>query len=93
MTNELIPLYGFVRGDTLGVVVLARAEDTVECVSRSLARAVEVRVGGSDTLRLYRGDRLLDPTFTVQASGLRPLERIDLVMGGADGVSSDHEGR
>ena len=39
-----IPLYGFVEGDTLGVVVLARSEDTVRALAARLLEAAALRV-------------------------------------------------
>ena len=40
----VLPLYGFVQGDTMGVVVLGRLDGTVAELGSNLLRAVAVRV-------------------------------------------------
>lgn len=76
----LIPLYGFVPGDTLGVLVLVQGDDTVQALAASLAKAVKVRVAISGNLAIRRGDRVLDSASTVGSVGLQPLDRVDLVL-------------
>jgi hypothetical protein len=75
----LIPLYGFVAGDTLGVLVLATDTDTIREVAIKLQQAVAVRVAPRVRAQIYAGGKLLEPSATVAASGLTALDRIDLV--------------
>jgi hypothetical protein len=75
----LIPLYGFVRGDTLGLLVLAHAGDTVQAVANSLRQAACMRVAPASQARLYHDGVLLDPGRTIEELGLTALARIDLV--------------
>lgn len=75
----MVPLYGFVRGDTLGVVVLAQDGDTIAEVAARLQAAVAMRVRPRARVRLLAGGRALDPEATVAAAGLGPLDRVDLV--------------
>ena len=75
----LIPLYGFVRGDTLGLLVLVRAGDTVRALAESLAQAASVRVAPAARAVVYRNGAALDPSLTVAEVGLTALERVDLV--------------
>ncbi|HTQ07831.1 MAG TPA: hypothetical protein VMI54_28450 [Polyangiaceae bacterium] len=80
MTNDtLMPLYGFVRGDMLGVVVLVRASDSVGTLIDTLQQATAVRVKPGARARLFAGKRELDRASTVAAAGLTALERVDLV--------------
>lgn len=80
MTNDaLFPLYGFVRGDTLGLLVLVRANDSVATLAASLSQAAAVRVAPAERARVFAGGRELDPAATIAAAGLSPLDRVDLV--------------
>jgi hypothetical protein len=75
----LMPLYGFVRGDTLGVLVLAHAGDTVAALGASLQQAACMRVAPSQRVSVYRDGVLLAPHLTLAQAGLSALERVDLV--------------
>jgi hypothetical protein len=74
----LVPLYGFVAGDTLGVLVLVQDHDTIAQVARVLAQAVAMRVAPHPDARLRARGALLDPRATVAAAGLVALDRVDL---------------
>jgi hypothetical protein len=74
----LVPLYGFLEGDTMGLLVLAQEEDTLATVASKLRASASLRVhteGAYDVL--YRGERL-DPRATVASVGLTALDRIDV---------------
>ena len=80
----LIPLHGFVRGDTLGVLVLVQDTDTIAEVARTLLDAAVVRIAPLRVHSLCFAGDALDPSQTVAAVGLRPLQRVDLVLEGSD---------
>jgi hypothetical protein len=40
----LVPLYGFLRGDTLGLVILVQDSDRIRQVAHTLQQAAAVRV-------------------------------------------------
>ena len=74
-----VPLYCFVRGDTLGLVVLAREEEDVDALALRLARAAAPRVKLSGRLAvLHRGKRLRGSLLLGEA-GVKPLDRVDLI--------------
>lgn len=75
----LVPLNGFVRGDTLGVLVLVHDHDTVEAAIRCLTQAVSMRIAPFARASLYRRGEALDPTLTIAEAGLTALDRVDLV--------------
>jgi Toluene-4-monooxygenase system protein B (TmoB) len=81
MSETAIPIYGFVRGDMLGVLVLVRASDSVATLTAVLTEAAAVRVAPSPHARLFAGARELDPKSSVAAAGLSALDRVDLVPG------------
>ena len=74
----MIPLYGFLEGDTMGLLVLAEADDSIAEVARKLQSAARLRaaIDGPVTV-LYEGKRL-DPGLTVADAGLKPLARFDV---------------
>jgi hypothetical protein len=74
----MIPLYGFMRGDTIGLLILANEDDSVGELARKLGQAARVRVQVQGELSLiYRGRRL-DPQSRVREIGIGPLERFDV---------------
>jgi hypothetical protein len=79
-----IPLYAFVRGDTLGLVVLARDDESVDELALRLARAAAPRVAVTGKLHvLHRGKRLLGALSLTEA-GVNALDRVDLVTEAED---------
>ena len=79
--SAVMPLYGFVAGDTMGVVVLARPDDTFRELAARLSEAAGVRVAGAGGAQICIGGRVVDPKLTLRAEGVNPLDRIDLVWG------------
>jgi hypothetical protein len=82
MPNDLVPLYGFVRGDTLGLLVLVRGGDTVAQLCKTLQEAAQVRVAPWPRAAVFHDAKRLAPELTVTAAGLLPLDRVDLVPEG-----------
>jgi hypothetical protein len=80
----MIPIYGFLQGDTLGLLVLAQPEDTAAVLCDKLQSAASVRVAplASPTV-IYKG-QVMDPQTTVQDAKMGPLERFDVVQLAAD---------
>jgi hypothetical protein len=78
MDQFALPLYGFVEGDTLGVLIFAEATDSVGSLAIKLRDAASVRVEqNGELVVVYKGAQL-DPNITIREAGLRPLERFDL---------------
>jgi hypothetical protein len=75
----LVPLHGFLRGDTVGLLLLVHDTDTLAFVARTLIDAAAVRVAPAARARIYRDGVELSLTETVAGAGLLPLDRIDLV--------------
>ena len=75
----LIPLYGFVEGDTMGLLVLAHHDMRVHEVAALLRDCARVRVGaGTQDWELRIGGQRVPAERTVAELGLEPLARIDL---------------
>jgi hypothetical protein len=76
----VIPLNGFVQGDTLGLVLLVRHDQTIGELAACALQAASVRVaGGGEVDVVVRGTRV-DPNVTLSAAGLQPLDRVDVVF-------------
>jgi hypothetical protein len=76
----LVPLYGFLRGDTIGLVVLVHDHQTVGDVARILQQAASMRVAPRSAASVYFKGARLDPAVTVATAGLGPLDRVDVVQ-------------
>jgi hypothetical protein len=76
-----IPLYGFLQGDTVGLLILADDGDTLEALARKLQAAASLRVAATDAVRVVYNDKTMDPTMTVAQAGLEALDRFDVRSG------------
>ena len=75
----VMPLYAFVQGDTMGVVVLAHSDGTAAELADKLMQATAVRVARRDKFRVMSGGRILDLGATLRMQGLQALDRVDLM--------------
>ena len=75
----LVPLYGFLAGDTLGLVVLVHDDERVHAIAEKLQLAACVRVGTRANAQVYFRGQRLDPELTGSEAGLAPLDRVDVV--------------
>ena len=76
----LLPLYGFLQRDTLGLLILVEEHETVRDLAQKLQQAASVRVAGKAQVEVWYKDRLLDLEWTIAQAELAPLERFDLVQ-------------
>jgi hypothetical protein len=74
-----IPLYGFLQGDTVGLLILADEGETVQSLARKLQDAGSLRVAGRDHVHLVYNDRAIDPALTVAQAGFQALDRFDVI--------------
>ena len=73
-----VPFFCFVRGDSLGLIVLVDSEHTVAELGLRAQRAAAVRVAPSARVGVYRAGTLLAPELTIEAAGLAPLDRLEI---------------
>jgi hypothetical protein len=74
-----IPLYGFLEGDTLGLLLLAEEGETVLQLARKLQDAASIRVAYSDHVDFLYDGKAMDPNLTVAQVGLQALDRFDVI--------------
>jgi len=76
-----VPLYGFLQGDVVGLLILADAGDTLEALARKLQDAASLRVVPRNQVRVVYNDKTMDPAMTVAQAGLQALDRFDVISG------------
>ena len=76
-----IPLYGFLQGDVLGLLILAEEDETVHALSERLQQAASLRVAHTENVSVIYQGNVLDPRRTLREAGLTSLERFDVVRG------------
>ncbi len=74
-----IPLYGFMQGDVLGLLIVADERETVGALAEQLQEAASVRVAKSQNVCVIYKGNVLDPGLTLREAGLAALERFDVV--------------
>jgi Toluene-4-monooxygenase system protein B (TmoB) len=75
----LIPLYGFLEGDMLGLLVFAEEVETVQELARKLQDAASIRVARNDDVELLYNGKTVDPALTIAQAGLQALDRFDVI--------------
>ena len=76
-----VPLYGFLQGDTIGLLILADDADTLEALAQKLQAAASLRVAARKPVRVVYNDRIMDPAMTVAKAGFEALDRLDVLSG------------
>ena len=76
-----VPLYGFLQGDTVGLLILAEETETLQALARKLQDAASLRVAARDPVRVVYNDKTMDLTMTVAQAGLQALDRFDVLAG------------
>ena len=75
----MIPLYGFLQGDTLGLLLLADPEATARALAEQLLAAASVRVAPPSAVCVVFEGRVLDPHVTLARAGMKALDRFEVV--------------
>ena len=75
----LVPLYGFLHGDTLGLVILVQDTDRIKQLATNLMEAAAMRVAPTTDVQVYAHGRRLPLELTVAEAGLTALDRVDVV--------------
>jgi hypothetical protein len=77
----LVPLYGFLKGDSMGLLVLVHDTDSVAEIARKLQQAAAIRVAPKPRASVQHAGRALDLELSVAAAGLSALDRVDVIPG------------
>ena len=75
----MIPLYGFLQGDTIGLLVLAEEHDTANELAEKLQSAVRIRVRPQGKMRVVYQGVVISPNTTVAQAQMGALDRFDVI--------------
>jgi len=76
-----IPLYGFLEGDTIGLLIVAEENETVQDLAQKLQDGASIRVAPREKVQVIYQERVLDPKLTLVQAGVEALERFDVIRG------------
>src|SRR4051812_14327414 len=66
--SVLVPLYAFVKGDTLGIVALVQDSDTIARLASIIADAASTRIVPRAEMVVRANGKRLEPFLTIAAS-------------------------
>jgi hypothetical protein len=66
-----IPLYGFLQGDTIGLLI--------QSLAGRLQDAASLRVASRDRVQVMYNDKAMDPAITIAQAGIQALDRFDVI--------------
>ncbi|HKU39018.1 MAG TPA: toluene-4-monooxygenase system B family protein [Polyangiales bacterium] len=74
----MIPLYGFLEGDTLGLLMLVEADTTLGELATKLRSAARLRADPGERVTVWVNDRPLDLQLRVSDAKLEALDRFEV---------------
>ena len=74
----MIPVYGFLEGDTIGLLVLADENEPLSALAEKLWRSAAVRRPSPASVQVEIRSALVPLELTVSAAGLTALDRFDV---------------
>ena len=75
----MIPLYGFLQGDTIGLLVLAEETDSASDLADKLQAAARIRVKYEPKMRVVYQGVIIAPQTTVAQAQMGALDRFDVI--------------
>jgi hypothetical protein len=88
----MIPLYGFLKGDTMGLLILGYESESIAELTEKLQASAHLRVPYKNKVQLIYQGKSLPPHLTLKQVGMMPLDRFDVIpheesaTGDANGV-------
>lgn len=74
----MIPLYGFLEGDTMGLLILAYESDTIAMLAEKIQKSASVRVPPYSAYNVIYKEQILPPHLLLSEVNIKPLERFDV---------------
>ena len=74
----MIPIIGFLQGDTIGLLILAHENWSMEDLARKLQQMARIRVAPLDRPTVIYCGRSIPSERSVSEVGIKALERIDV---------------
>ncbi len=72
------PVFGFLQGDTIGLLILAETDMTMADITARLQRMAQARVPIAAGYHVFFHGKQLADELTLAESGIQPLDRIDV---------------
>jgi hypothetical protein len=66
------------EGDTIGLLILADEQESVQSLADKLRDAASLRVASHGELEVVYKGAVLDPSSTLRQANITPLQRFDL---------------
>jgi hypothetical protein len=76
----MIPLYGFLQGDSVGLLVLAEEQDTAAELAEKLQSAARIRVRAEGQMRVVYQGVIISANTTVTQAQMGALDRFDVIL-------------
>jgi hypothetical protein len=77
----MMPIYGFLQGDTIGLLIFAYPNETMQDLIDKVQKAAAIRVEPKTGMKLVYKDKAIDVNLTVSAMGMQPLEHFFVLQG------------
>jgi Toluene-4-monooxygenase system protein B (TmoB) len=78
VANMPLPLYGFLDGDTVGLLIVADEHESIASLARKLQEAGNIRVRARPEVQLVYQGEIIDLARSVADAGFTALERFDV---------------
>lgn len=75
----MIPLYGFLQGDSIGLLVLADESDTAADLAEKLQSAARIRVRAKPKVKVVYQGVIIPSHTTVGQAQMGALDRFDVI--------------
>ena len=75
----MIPLYGFLQGDSIGLLVLAEENDTAGDLVEKLQSAAQIRVKPEAKVKVVYQGVIIGSNTTVAQAQMSALDRFDVI--------------
>ena len=76
-----LPLYGFLEGDTVGLLIDADKNESIASLAVKLQAAASIRVMPRPEVQLVYQGKIIDPAITVSEAGFMAFDRFDVRRG------------
>jgi len=75
----MMPVYGFLEGDTLGILLFAYADETVGSLANKLQLSSKFRVPVMKKPALIFKGAELDQNLLISSTSIQALDRVDVI--------------
>lgn len=75
----MLPVYGFLQGDTLGILLFAYGDETIASLTNKLQLSAKLRVPLKKKPAMFFLGEQLDESLLVSQTSIKALDRVDVV--------------